>query len=119
VTRRHYFLMALLILVLCLGGALLRVVAESRPRPEVYRSPRDAQSTTGPKPPVGVDAQGSLLASTSAVVISDVPAYNWHHGCGPTAAGMIFGYYDGRGYDDLVPGSASTQTGAVNAMMAT
>jgi hypothetical protein len=66
-----------------------------------------------------VDAQGSLLASTSAVLIPGVPAYDWHHGCGPTAAGMVLGYYDGRGYDALVPGSASTQTGAVNAMIAT
>jgi hypothetical protein len=35
------------------------------------------------------------------VTIYDVPAYNWYHGCGPTAAASIFGYYDLNGYDNL------------------
>ena len=38
-------------------------------------------------------------------VLNDVPSYIWHHGCGPTAAGMIMGYWDGLGFDDLIPGS--------------
>jgi len=32
---------------------------------------------------------------------------------------MVLGYWDGRGYDKLVPGDASTQTTAVNDMIAT
>jgi hypothetical protein len=35
------------------------------------------------------------------IVVSGVPSYNWHHGCGPTAVGMILGYWDAQGYGDL------------------
>ncbi len=75
------------------------------------------QSNSGPKRPDGVDL--GLRASTPAqVVIEGVPAYLWRHGCGPTAAGMVMGYWDSHGYPDLVEGDASTQTAAVNAMIA-
>ncbi len=84
--------------------------------------PQDAHSTTGPlRPPwvKDVDAQGAgQQASLDAVVIPYVPAYLWRHGCGPTAAGMVLGYWDRRGYDDLMPGDASTQTEAVQQMIA-
>ena len=75
------------------------------------------QSTTGPVPPPGTD-RGLRAPARSQVLIPNVPAYYWHHGCGPTALGMVIGYYDGIGFDDLVPGSAATQTPAVDAMMA-
>lgn len=75
------------------------------------------QSTTGPVPPVGID-RGIKLPTLEQVVIPGVPSYIWHHGCGPTAAGMVVGYWDGNGYPDLVPGDASNQTVAVNAMIA-
>jgi hypothetical protein len=75
---------------------------------------KDAQSTTGPLPPVGVNAKGALFASPKAVTIGEVPAYIWHDGCGPTAVGMIFGYWDIHGYDWLIPGDASAQTDQVN-----
>jgi PKD repeat protein len=78
----------------------------------------DAQSTTGPQPPPGVDVPGNRSSSPHAVVIPGVPAYDWHHGCGPTAAGMVIGYWDGRGFDALVPGSAATHTPAVSHMIA-
>ena len=88
--------------------------------PQMRSHPPDAQSTTGPTPPEGVDVAGFALAGTSAVsvTIPGVPAYTWHHGSGPTAAGMVIGYWDGHGYDDLVPGTAVTQTAAVNEMIA-
>ena len=44
-------------------------------------------------------------------------AYLWCNGCGPTSAGMVIGYWDGQGFDDLVPGDASMQTAEVNQMM--
>ena len=74
----------------------------------------DAKSTTGPMPPIecGVDIDTSQLMNQ--IIIEDVPSYIWHHGCGPTAAGMVIGYWDGQGFDDLIEGSASTQTEAVN-----
>ena len=74
------------------------------------------RTTTGPVPPPGID-RGFRDQTRLQVVIPDVPAYTWHHGCGPTATGMVVGYWDGQGFPDLVPGSAATQTPAVNAMI--
>ncbi|MBN1590169.1 MAG: tandem-95 repeat protein [Pirellulales bacterium] len=37
--------------------------------------------------------------------LSNVPAYDWYHGCGPTAAASIIGYYDVHGCDDLFTAS--------------
>jgi len=47
-----------------------------------------------------------LILSPSAVlsapmVLDNIPAYNWYHGCGPTAAASILGYYDLNGYGNL------------------
>jgi hypothetical protein len=53
-----------------------------------------------------------------AVVIADVPAYYWRHGCAPTGGGMIIGYWDGQGFSNLVEGDASSQTAAANQMIA-
>ncbi len=75
------------------------------------------QSKSGPTPPPGID-RGLRAYSKSQVVIPGVPAYLWHHGCGPTAVGMVIGYWDLNGPDNLVPGDASTQTPEVNAMIA-
>jgi hypothetical protein len=79
--------------------------------------PAQAQRiTSGPVPPPGID-RGFRADNRSHVMIPNVPAYIWHHGCGPTALGMIIGYWDGQGFPDLVPGSAGTQTPEVNAMI--
>jgi len=75
------------------------------------------QSTTGPTPPPGMDF-GHQNATKAQVVLSDVPAYIWHHGCGPTAVGMVIGYWDANGCPNMVPGDASTQTNAVENMIA-
>ncbi len=45
------------------------------------------------------------FARGEAVCLSGVPAYNWYHGCGPTAAASIIGYYDLKGYDNLFQAS--------------
>ncbi len=75
------------------------------------------QSTTGPVPPAGIE-RGIKPATRLQIAIAGVPSYIWQHGCGPTALGMVVGYWDGNGYPNLVPGDASTQTAAVNAMIA-
>ena len=75
-------------------------------------------STTGPVPPANVKAPDPNDVSRAQATISGVPAYLWRHGCGPTAVGMVVGYYDGQGYDNLVSGSAATQTTAAQQMMA-
>jgi hypothetical protein len=82
--------------------------------------PEPQQSTSGPKPPPGVMEPEPLKPVPNMVsqTISNVPVYYWRHGCGPTAVGMVVGYYDTRGYSDLVVGEATTQTNAVSNMIA-
>jgi len=47
----------------------------------------------------------SSIAKADPYVLDDVPAYNWYHGCGPTAAGSIIGYWDLLGYPNLFDAS--------------
>ncbi|MFH1730049.1 MAG: LEPR-XLL domain-containing protein, partial [Planctomycetota bacterium] len=61
---------------------------------------------------------GDGAGSVGSVIIDGVPAYVWRYGCGPTAVGMIIGYWDSHGYPNFVEGSAEIQTSAVNAMIA-
>src|SRR5262249_45443900 len=42
---------------------------------------------------VGVDGGERLLPGC--------PAYDWYHGCSPTSAGMLMGYWDLHGYGNL------------------
>ncbi len=81
------------------------------------------QNTTGPRPSLEVIQHNSLKTPDSSEnVLSEsvlsVPAYLWRHGCGPTAVGMVVGYYDLNGFPDLIPGSAQTQTDEVNQAIA-
>lgn len=82
------------------------------------------QSTTGETPMQSIDLTGHVSNSDAkdvndvTYIIPGVPAYFWRYGCGPTALGMVFGYYDSHGYNDLFPGDASTQTALVNQFIA-
>jgi MYXO-CTERM domain-containing protein len=44
-------------------------------------------------------------AGAGQVVIGEVPAYQWYHGCAPTAGGSVMGYYDLHGYGNLFDAS--------------
>jgi len=66
---------------------------------------------------------GAAAASPSAadveVLVSDVPSYGWHYGCGPSAGGMLIGTWDGRAeadrtYEDLIDGSNDWDTNGAN-----
>ena len=46
-------------------------------------------------------------ARADPIVIGDIPAYSWYHGCGPTAAASILGYWDLYGYSNLFDASGS------------
>ncbi len=46
----------------------------------------------------------------TTVMIAGVPNYHWYYGCSPTSFGDILGYWDARGYSNLIPGDASTLT---------
>ncbi len=48
---------------------------------------------------------GGREAPAAPVVLSDVPAYRWYHGCGPTAAAAVLGYWDLQGYANLFDAS--------------
>lgn len=77
------------------------------------------QSTTGPVPPPGVEAKKAMFSAAALsggadVTVLGVPAYAWRHGCGPTAVGMVAGYWDSKGCPDLFDDNAATQTSAVD-----
>jgi len=98
---------------------VLTVVATAS-TPRVANPPPDSQSNTGPAPLAGIESPEEQRGpSPLAVVIPGVPPYLWRHGCGPTAAGMVLGYWDGHGYPQLVAGDAASQTSAVDQMIAT
>ena len=77
--------------------------------------------TVGPLPPPGVKPKTGIPAGgidANPKVIPSVPGYLWHHGCTPTALGMVIGFYDYFGFGNLVTGSAQNQTVEVNNMIA-
>lgn len=87
------------------------------------KEPAPRQSKTGPMPSPEVMQGDALKAADreediSSAVTLPVPAYTWRHGCGPTALGMVLGYYDANGFADLIPGLAATQTEVVNQVIA-
>jgi hypothetical protein len=86
---------------------------------DLGRVPSNPRLTTGPTPPPNVVFKdASAVGGVGEVVIPGVPAYLWRCGCAPTAVAMIVGYYDGQGYDLLVPGSAATVTAATEQLIA-
>jgi len=97
----------------------LFTLSASQEKHEDFLKPE--QSKTGPIPPDGIDIRGHIfrrLRVQAATIISGVPTYIWRHGCGPTAVGMVIGYYDSHGYPNLIPGDASSQSDNVNTSIA-
>ena len=72
------------------------------------------QSTTGKERPATVSKGVVNKESRSQVVLDDIPVYLWWRGCGPTALGMVIGYYDNIGYSNLLGGSAFVQNDTIN-----
>lgn len=77
------------------------------------------QNTSGPVPSDEIVSKvellgGGALSGGADVTVLGVPPYAWRHGCGPTAVGMVAGYWDGKGCDDLFDGNAASQTESVN-----
>lgn len=50
----------------------------------------------------------SFTASAGPHVIEKVPAYDWYHGCVPTAVGSVLGYWDLQGYSHYFDASGWT-----------
>jgi hypothetical protein len=114
--RKTSFSLSILIfcalLLLGILGSVYSVQANGRSSP----SPNDWHTTTGPVPPENVGE--SLIIAQSEAVLLNVPSYVWRHGCVPTSAGMLLGYWDEQGFENLIAGDASTQTSAVNETIA-
>ncbi len=79
--------------------------------------PADYQSTTGSIPPPNMHPGVSPSTVSFQKLIVEVPSYIWHHGCGPTAAAMVVGYWDQKGFGHLAPGDANIQSPGVNNMI--
>ena len=43
----------------------------------------------------------------SPITLLDIPAYDWYHGCAPTAAASIIGYWDLHGFPSLFDASGA------------
>ena len=61
----------------------------------------------GNPPPSGFKERKAVAVSSSAVIISDVPALSWCFGCTATSAAMLAGYYDRQGYVNMYAGPTS------------
>jgi len=57
--------------------------------------------------PVAEVIANVLSEGPVAFKVLEVPASRWTYGCAPTAAGMIFGYYDRNGYPKMYTGPAN------------
>ena len=112
--RAAFAILAMIAMVSGASSFLIMLNASSAP-PVVLEGPM--QSTSGPLAPASV-AENNWIPSGDWVMIDGVPSYEWYNGCGPTAVGMVLGYWDGHGFDDLVPGDASVQNSYVDAMIA-
>jgi hypothetical protein len=97
------------------GGANLMVVFISMT--EAYTLAGKIDGTDG----WGLTTRAALIVSLLGqnVMVDGVPNYEWYHGCGPTAAGMILAYWDAHGFEGLVNGEPGLiQTPDVNRMIA-
>lgn len=75
-------------------------------------------TTTAPTAAVRVDLRTTARTGGTTSKLLSAPLYKWWYGCAPTAAGVIMGYWDARGFPNLVPGDAQTMTQGVKDMIA-
>lgn len=61
---------------------------------------------TQPDPASASASQVMRRPPKSAVVLKGVPKSTWTYGCAATSGGMIFGYYDRKGYSNMYTGRA-------------
>ena len=109
-----------------IAAVVIVLLAASAPAAQASRMAASAtpaagliHTTTGQTPPASVVKYYASSAGRRAArsvagehVIAGVPTYTWRHGCAPTATGMVVGFWDSHGYDQLIPGDNSSQTDA-------
>lgn len=80
--------------------------------------PQNVKFDGEPMPGGITTGTGTATPGAGEVLVPGVPGYAWRDGCGPTAVGMVVGYYDGNGWADLIPGDATGVTADVNQAIA-
>jgi hypothetical protein len=81
--------------------------------------PQNVKFDGEPMPGGITTGTGTAAGGLGEVLVPGVPGYAWRDGCGPTAVGIVVGYYDGQGWPDLIPGDATGVTTDVNQAIAT
>lgn len=56
---------------------------------------------------MAVNTELGDVVSGDVHVLKDTVEYHWYVGCTGTAVGMVIGYWDRNGYDDLIFGDSS------------
>jgi parallel beta-helix repeat protein len=89
---------------------LTKLAATKMQKKTIYDGDKEIDMiTVSGRPPVvfraqAVDAVEAAATSTTAVILTNVPAFNWTYGCSATSAGMMMGYYDNHGYTNMYSG---------------
>ena len=86
--------------------------------PSTKKPPKNVKFDGEPMPGGVTSGTGTAGAGTGEVLVPGVPGYTWRDGCGPTAVGMVVGYYDGKGWDQLIPGDGTTNSAAAQQVIA-
>jgi hypothetical protein len=123
-----------MVIILGTGAAMAAVLASPstgrtkdptlKPVPQVVKvkssqkPPKNVKFRGEPMPGGITSGTGTATGGAGELIIPGVPAYAWRDGCGPTALGMVIGYYDGQGWPDLIPGDATSQTTEVSQSIA-
>ncbi len=83
------------------------------------KPPKTVKFNGKPVPGGVTTGTGTATGGAGEVIIPGVPAYKWRDGCGPTAVGMVIGYYDNQqGWDDLVAGEVPDDSPEAQQMVA-
>jgi len=70
---------------------------------------------TIPDVPVSQRISGPKVKPTrNAVMLTDIPAYDWSYGCAATSAAMIAGYYDRHGFSNIYTGPTNSGIAPLN-----
>jgi len=56
----------------------------------------------------------TVQADITNVYLADVPAYNWQYGCFGTASGIMMGYWDRNGFDNIYTGPTAGGVAPLN-----
>ena len=105
------------------GGKQRIKVPKLKPVPKVVKvkstkkPPKTVKFRGQPMPGGITTGTGTATGGAGDILIPGIPGYLWRDGCGPTAVGMVVGYYDGNGWPDLIPGDATSETVAVDQAM--